>query len=100
MPRSHYNSIQFNSGHYNGGIIGESATYSTDLVVFDSFSLADNSNIFVTDLLDSAPERQLLEGEIPRDDGEYINGDYWRRKFIEVKGFIKQDTLTDLEEFM
>lgn len=100
MPRSHFNGIQFNANHFNGGFIGESATYSTDLAVFDGFSLDDRTIMTVTDLFDSAAERELLEGRIPRDDGEYVNGDYWRKKPIEMQGIISRSSATLLENYL
>lgn len=100
MPRSIYNRFRFNTGHYKGGYIGQAATFLTDLVVFDGFSLSDGTYMVCTDLRESAPEREVVTGAVPRDDGEYVNGDFWRKKPIEVEGYIKASTATALENYL
>ena len=94
-----FNSFQFNTGIYQGGT-SLATVHSTDLVVFDGFSLADNASSFVTHLLDSAPTRDILGKAIPRDDGAFVNADFWREKRIEVRGIVKKSTNALLEAYL
>lgn len=91
-----FNTNPYNTGVYNGPPLS-AATVATDLVVFNGYSLADNSITFTTNLQDSAPEREILTGRIPRGDGVYVNGDFWRKKPIVVQGIITKSTSALLE---
>ncbi len=96
-----FNESPYNVGLYDGppNVI-VSASVSGDLIVFDGFSLSDNSTVFTQQLLDSAPSRQIIDGAVPRGDGMYMNGEYWRQKVIEVEGFCKESTSTLLETLL
>jgi len=94
-----FRGFQYRENIYRGGAF-PIVVPSTDLVVFNNFSLADNVSTFCTDLTDSAPSREIIGARVPRDDGEYVNGDYWRDKRIEVRGFLKKSTQSDLETFL
>src|SRR5260221_13977122 len=94
----------FNTPLFNANLFGGPnltvPKYSTDLVVFQGFSLADGASIFTTELLDSGPTRDILGGSIPRGDGQYINGDYWREKIIEAKGYVKASSASALDTLL
>ena len=94
-----FNSFQFNSRLFNGGS-SNVPTFSTDLVVFDSFSLADGTYMIVTDLEDSEPSRDVISGNTPRADGMYVLADYYRRKDITVRGYVKASTRTLLDQYL
>jgi Phage tail protein len=94
-----YNDFQFNTGNYNGG--AEIAVgYSTDAVVFENFSLSDGTNVILTSLLDSGPTTDLVGGSVPRGDGTYVTGRYFRERTIEAQGYVKQTTAADLDAFL
>ena len=94
-----FNSFQFDSRLFNGGS-SNVATFSTDLAVFDGFSLADGTYMVVTDLQDSEPSRSLISGEIPRADGMYLLADYYRQKDVTVKGYVKASTRALLDQYL
>jgi hypothetical protein len=91
-----YNSSLYNTGEYNGGP-NITPVHSTDLAVFDGFSLADGTTMICEKVIDSAATREVNEGNIPRGNGMYVNGAYWRKKPIEVKGIVKAESKTALE---
>ena len=92
-----YNQFLYNSILYNGNTNQFSGLDAQDDIVFNGFSM-QNSNIIVRQLLqDSTPERDLQVNAIPRGDGQYIIGDYWRRKIITMKGTIKTATNSQME---
>ena len=88
------NTFQLNTGLLNGASTLDTV-YSTDLVVFDGFSLADNSSMITQQLLDSGPNRVLIGEDIPREDGKFLLADYWRERIIEVRGYAKKSTKED-----
>ncbi len=96
--QTRYNVTRYNERQYNGGLISE--VLSTDLIVFDGFSISDNSAMICTDLLDSGPTREIIGGRVPRDDGEYVNADYWREKTIVAQGIVVRSTSTLLEAYL
>lgn len=68
-----------------------------DAIEFDGYSLQD-SNIIATNIVDSsAPTRELPTYRVPRNNGEGILGDFFRRRTIKVVGFIKESTTALLE---
>lgn len=86
MPiRSHFNTFRFNEQRFNSGPL--SSVLSTDLVVFNDYSLSDGTSLTIESIEDSGPDRDILGGDVPRDDGMFQLGDYWRRKEITVKGY-------------
>jgi hypothetical protein len=95
-----FNSPLWNASLFGGGTFTVEQ-FSTDLLVFDGFSLSDGSSVMLSELLDSGPSREILTGNVPRGHGQYINGDFWREKTIEARGFAKAadaaalDTLLD-----
>src|SRR5688572_15072955 len=48
----------------------------------------------------STPDREVRDGNVPRAHRKYVNGDHWRKNDIEVRGLLKQATLTAPEEFL
>jgi phage-related protein len=94
-----YGTFQYNTALYNGSD-ERSVDPSTDLVVFDGFSLNDQSSTFTTGLVESAPSREVIGGNVPRGDGMYTNADYWRKKVIEVRGIVSKSSRTLLEQYL
>ena len=99
MPAATFNGPLFNAALFNGGNAAD-AGFSSDLVVFEGFSLSDNASIVCTNLIDSGPTREIIGARVPRGDGEYINGDFWRQKVIEVRGFVKKDSAEELDMYL
>ncbi len=94
-----YGSFLYNSALYNGGNQNAPA-YLTDLVVFDGFSLSDNTNVVTQKIIDSEPTRDLIGDKIPRADGQYLIADYYRIKEITVEGLVKQSTAALLDAYL
>jgi len=94
-----YNVNQYNTALYNQGG-GFDITPSTDLVVFNGFSVSNNATLFVSNILDNMPERSILGGATPREDGEYFNADYWQRKVITISGWAKGADLCATEALL
>src|SRR4028118_1894430 len=95
-----YNQNQYNVGLWGGDGANIAPAYSTDLVVFDGFSLSDNVYMVCQNLIDSAATREVLTGNVPRGNGMYVNGDYWRKKPIEVSGYIKASSKDTLDAYL
>ncbi len=95
--------MQLNQQLYNIGLYGTDGTiatvYPTDLAVFSGFSLADGKMI-ITNLTDSAAEREVNTGNLSGGDGMYVNGDYWRKKPIEIYGRVEAASLSALEAYL
>lgn len=91
----------FNQNNYNAAVYNAPGNLAgladQDSVVFDGYSL-QNSEIIVTRLSHEVmPTRDFRTSPIPRNDGEFIINDFWRRKFIKIKGIIKTDSASLLE---
>lgn len=98
MAQTRYNLRQYNTSRYNGGPL--TVTLPTDLVVFEDFSLHNNSTIFIHSIDDSGPSRQMLGSSIPREDGEFLNADYWGKKYVDFQGTVTAASATALEALM
>lgn len=85
------NTKLFNTGLLNGGAT-LTTFYSTDYVVFEGFSLADNVNSITSDILYNGPTVEIQGGNIPRDNGMFVTARYFRENSIEVKGYLKAAT--------
>lgn len=96
--QTRFNVAKFNERQFNGGLLSE--VFSTDLIVFNGFSISDGTIMICTDLLDSGPTREIIGGRVPRDDGEYVNADYWREKTIVAKGIVIRSTSALLEAYL
>lgn len=94
-----FNGFVYNGNLYNGAAAVEEV-FSTDLVVFERFSLADNVNVVCTHLLDSGPTRELIGGSIPRYDGTFVTADYYRERIIEVRGIVQANTAAALDALL
>jgi len=91
-----YNTFLYNQNLYNQNFsfLGDAAQ---DSIVFNDYSL-QNSNIIIANAShDAGPSRDFLAVPTPRDDGEIIISDYWRRKTITMSGVVKADTAILLE---
>lgn len=94
-----FNSFPYNYNIYNGSL-SNVEILSTDIVVFDGFSISDGTAMIVQELIESEPTREILGGPVPRDDGLYTIADYWREKEITVSGIITRDTKQALDNYL
>lgn len=94
----------FNSSLFNTRMFGPGMTiatnYSTDPVVFNMFSLSDNTNMVLTNLSYSGPTRTLLNGDTPRDHGMWFTGSYFRMNTIIASGYVIQSTAAALDAYL
>src|SRR3954452_3931128 len=97
MPE--FNWFQWNTYQFNGGP-SEVNLYSSDVVVFDGFSLSDNSNLYLMRLGDPEPKKDIIAGNVPRGDGSYTIGDYLRDKIIPVKCLLKKSTAAAFDQYI
>jgi hypothetical protein len=72
----------------NGGNTA-ATVYTTDSVAFEGVSLNDGTNIVLTRHPLKGPSRSVLGGDIPRDDGQYMTGSYFRETEIILEGYLK-----------
>jgi hypothetical protein len=93
-----FNSALFGAKFFNGGgTLAE--TFSTDSVAFEGVSLNDGSSIVLTRPPLKGPAREILGGNIPRDDGKYQTGEYFRETGIRLTGYLKaasKEAMADL----
>lgn len=68
-----------------------------DNIVFNEYSLQNTDIISSFLVQDSTPSRDLQISDIPRNDGRYIIGDFWREKIVSVKGIVRKSTNALLE---
>lgn len=91
----------FNTFKYNAGLFGSNSNgvtvYSSDMVVFNGYSLSDGVINTCTLIDDNAPKRDLIDFKNPRSDGLGVVGDYWREKIIYLEGYIKGASWTATE---
>lgn len=94
----------FNSALFNTALFDGSTTlatvYSTDTLVFNNFSLSDGTNMILNSLPLSGPSRDLIGGNVPRGDGEYLTAEYFRHNPIEASGYVQQSTAALLEAYL
>lgn len=86
--------------HLYGSPLLSPAGISGDLVVFENYSLSDGESVLCTYLRDSGPSRELIGGNIPRLDGQFLTSSYHREKIIEVRGVIYASTVADLNTLL
>lgn len=86
-----FNNHQYNTTLYNA-LKTPQPESEQDAIVFNDYGLQNDS--VVTSLLtqDSTPDRDLDTEARPRDDGQFIIGDFWRKKTISMRGYIRKDT--------
>lgn len=91
-----YNTFGHNTTNYNA-LASNISALSLGAIVFNGYSL-QNTDIVTQFLVhDNMPDRDFDTGAIPRADGEFILGDFWRKKEVEVNGFIRKTTSSELE---
>ena len=90
------NEQNFNAVNFNSRRIPIAAT-DQDNIVFNDFSLQDTDVITTHLRHDSPPSRDFLTNKIPRADGEFSVGDFWRKKTITLRGIIHKSTSSLLE---
>ena len=97
MP-SLFGSFRFGTRRFASGSLTE--TLSTDLFVFDGFSLNNGTDIICSGFHESAPTRVIIGADVPRDDGQFQIADYWRNKTVTIEGNLTADTNTALETLL
>lgn len=90
---------QFDTAMFNGGTT-VATVYSTDPVVFNSFSVSDNTNMVLTNLTYSGPTRVFLDGDVPRAHGKYLTASYFRETTITASGYVIQSTAAALDAYL
>ena len=91
-----FNSFVYNSTNY-GALALVSGAAGGDNIVFNDYSLQSADVVSQILLQDSTPDRDFGTSAVPRGDGQIINGDFWRKKNIQVSGVIHKTTNALLE---
>jgi hypothetical protein len=90
-----YNTNTYNTVPYNANALNPPIS-AQDSIVFNGFSFQDDC-VYTERVLNSTPRRDVDINEIPRNDGEFIVGDFYRRKVITLTGIIKTTSNSLLE---
>jgi hypothetical protein len=94
-----FNGTLFGTHLFNGNNI-ESA-FSTDLAVFDGFSLNDENGYMICSGLHDPPATRELSGDdIPRGHGMFLNGAWYRKGKIVLKGTLIRDSAANFKTYM
>ncbi len=96
---SQFGTFQFNTIQFDGAP-SETTVYSTNVVVFDGFSLSDNSSLYLMKVGEPEPKKDILSGNVPRGDGSYVIGNYLRDKVIPVKCLLKKSTAALFDQYI
>ena len=92
-----YNTYNYNTNVYDNLFAFPEIT-DQDSIIFNDYSLQDPTNITTQELNQDSPStRDFKTTAVPANHGEIINGDYWRRKIIKLKGVITKSTNALLE---
>ena len=91
-----YNTNQYNTDQYNSQAQLFNDVQAQDDIVFNGFSLQSSTVITVESTWDDPPKRDLKTFKVPRDDGEGVISDFYRRKIIRMQGIIKGTSKEDL----
>lgn len=83
-----------------GGTGTLTPSVSTDVLVFEGFSLSDGTNMVLQSLRFLGPTRDLVGGNIPRSSGMYLTADYFREYTIEASGIAVQSTAAALDAYL
>lgn len=75
-----------------GADVSFETTATQDRLVFDGVGLQNRNVVNDSDLDNVMPQRDLQTQPVPRDDGEVVTGDNWRRKTIPLAGIVWDDT--------
>lgn len=73
---------------------------SSDLVVFDGFSLSDGDSLSVRRIINPGPVREINKTSVPRGDGEFLNGVFYRNREITVIGRVRAPTGADFNQLL
>lgn len=73
---------------WNGGTTS-APVYVTDSAAFEGVSLNDGTSVVLTEYPKKGPTRVLLGGDIPRGNGKYRTGAYYRETPILLEGYLK-----------
>lgn len=94
----------FNSFLFGSKMFGDAMTlasvYSTDLAVFESFSLSDGTFMVLTAPIETGPTREIVSGPVPRGDGMYQTAAYFRESTLELRGFVKNTSAALLTAYL
>lgn len=91
-----FNSFVYNSTNYCALALVSGAA-GGDNIIFNDYSLQSADVVSQILLQDSTPDRDFGTSAVPRGDGQIINGDFWRKKNIQVSGVIHKTTNALLE---
>jgi len=108
MSTGQFNGKQFNTSMWNAQT-STTTTLNVDFdatdfdgdIKFNNFVFGVNSTadaILNNVQYDSMPSRDFRTNPVPRDDGEIINGNFFRNKKIEIEATLYGDSKTDLNE--
>ena len=91
------NTHNYNTTNFNalGGASGSAS--AVEEIMFNDYGLQNKDIITSLLIQDSTPERDFETVPMPRNDGQIITGDFWRRKIIRIEGTMKKPTRYDLE---
>ncbi|MGE0536635.1 MAG: hypothetical protein AB7O68_16815 [Pirellulales bacterium] len=92
-----FDSFLYDSGLYDTATSAGGASPSTDMLVFEGYSLANNSTIILQNPGIKGPTRELLTGPIPRRDGMWISGVFFRNAVLEPFGLLRTSSVAELE---
>ena len=91
-----YNTNVFNVTPYNT-LFSPSGLAAQDNIVFNGYSLQSSTVSSRIAKHEVNPTRELLRNKIPRNDGMFIVGDFWREKTIRIEGIIRQTSAALLD---
>jgi phage-related protein len=75
-------------------------SYSTDLAVFEGFSISDGTFMIVEKMVHNEPTREVIGGAVARDHGMYTVADYYREKTIEFQGLVRNTSASGLNAYL
>ncbi len=92
-----FDSFLYDSGLYDAPESSGSSPYSSDTLVFEGFSLANNGTIILNNPGIKGPSREMNMGPVPRRDGMWISGAFFRNAVLEPVGYLRTSSVAELE---
>jgi phage-related protein len=100
MPsKSTFGGALWGSRLFGGGSLSVEM-FSGDLAVFDRFSLSDGTSLSVRQIINSGPTREINKASVPRADGEFLNGVFYRNRDITIIGQAKASTAAAFNQLL
>lgn len=93
-----FNTYDFNTSPFNDLAFPFAVAAVQDDIVFNGYSLQDAVAITSNQTWDNMPNRDFNTFPIPREDGEGIRGDFWRRKTIVVEGTLRKSSQSEFND--